>query len=356
VDGKAQQESSYWPGGRAINPNDSNDLTIGINLINPNPKLGEVGASFDGLMDDVLIFNGALSPDQVRQLFESPSSLVFHENVRVNNSSTANQNQNPIQKPDESKLKYGLCINFGLPTFAGPGEQGELPASRFAPAGVNVKSWARAAKAAGMTFAMPLVNSAGFCLWPTADDDYDIAHSPFKGDILGDFIAACNAEGVLPGAYYFVSNPHNEGAGRAASPVSNLSFNFIKKQIAELHTKYPGLRVQIFNGSNRFSAEQWAELVQLLHDVNPQCLILDGNHEGVTQHMGGTVLRNYKWQPNAEFVPVAELFRRYEEAQTAKKSLLLTVGADLSGNIPDNQISVLLALKDLVRTSSSAAH
>lgn len=41
---------------------------------------------------------------------------------------------------DSPALKYGLCINFGLQTFARPGEQGELPASRFAPASVNVKS------------------------------------------------------------------------------------------------------------------------------------------------------------------------------------------------------------------------
>ena len=249
---------------------------------------------------------------------------------------------------DSPALKFGLCINFGMPTFARPGEQGELPASRFAPAGVNVKSWARAAKAAGMTFAVPLVNSVGFCLWPTADDDYDIAHSPFQGDILGDFVAACNAEGILPGAFYFVSNAHNEGAGRAAGPVPNLYFNFIKKQITELHTKYPGLRVQIFGGSERFSAEQWADLVQLLHRVNPQCVMLDTKHEGVTQFGGGTVLKGWRWQPNAELVPAAQLFRLYDQTQTAKKSFLLTVGADLSGNIPGNQLAVLSQLKEMI--------
>jgi alpha-L-fucosidase len=249
---------------------------------------------------------------------------------------------------DSPALKSGLCINFGMGTFAKPGEQGELPASRFAPASVNVKSWVRATKAAGMTFAVPFVKAGGFCLWPTADGDYDIAHSPFKGDILGDFIAACNAEGILPGAYYFVADAHNEGAGRDGSPVPNLYFNFIKKQIAELHTKYPGLRVQIFNGSDRFSAEQWADLVQLVQRVNPQCVIMDGKHEGVTQLGGGTVLKSYRWQPNAELVPAAELFRRYDQTQAAKKSFLLTVGADRSGNIPDNQIAVLSRLKEMI--------
>lgn len=250
---------------------------------------------------------------------------------------------------DASDLKYGLCINFGLQTFAKPGEQGELPASRFAPASVNVKSWARAAKLAGMTFAVPTVKLGnGFCLWPTADSDYDISHSPFKGDILGDFIAACNAEGIWPGAFYSVPDAHNEGAARAAGPVPNLYFNFIKKQIVELHTKYPGLRVQIFGGSDRFSAEQWADLVQLVHRVNPQCVILDTKHEGVTQFGGGTVLKGWRWQPNAELVPVAQLFRLYDQAQTANKSFWLTVGADPSGNIPDNQLAVLTQLTQMI--------
>jgi hypothetical protein len=250
---------------------------------------------------------------------------------------------------DSPAMKYGLCINFGLQMFAKLGDQGELPASRFAPASMNVKSWVRAAKDAGMTFAVPIVkNGNGFCLWQTADYDYDISHRPFKGDIIGDFIAACNAEGILPGAFYSVPDAHNEGAGRTTGPVPNLYFSFIKKQITELHTKYPGLRVQIFGGSDRFSAEQWTDLVQLVHRVNPQCVILDLKHEGVMQFGGGTVLRGFRWQPKAELVPAEELFRLYDQTQTSKKSFWLTVGADPSGSIPDNQLAVLSQLKEMI--------
>ena len=250
---------------------------------------------------------------------------------------------------DNPALKFGLCINFGLPTFAKPGEQGEIPASQFAPASVNVKSWAHAAKEAGATFVTPIVKHAdGFCLWQTADSDYDIAHSPFKGDILGGFIAACNSEGILPGADYFIADAHNEGAGRRGSPVPNLYFNYMKKQITELHTKYPGLRVQIFNGSERLTPAQWNDLVQLVHSVNPQCVILDGKHEGVMQFGGGTVLKSWRWLPDAELVPAAELFRRYDQTQAAKKSFWLTVGADLSGTITDDQLALLKQLKQMI--------
>ncbi len=154
----------------------------------------------------------------------------------------------------------------------------------------------------------------------------------------------------MPGAFYSVADNHNEGAARTGDPVPNLYFGFIKKQIAELHTKYPGLRVQIFGSSPRLSPEQWNDLVQLLHRVNPQCVIMDAKHEGVTQFGGGTVLKGWRWQPNAELVPAAQLFRLYDQTQAAKKSFFLTVGANPSGNIPDNQIAELLTLREMMAT------
>jgi len=60
--------SHSWVGRVAEN---TYDLTIAGNRSDPDPKFGEVGASFDGLIDEVMIFNRALSPDEIRQLYES---------------------------------------------------------------------------------------------------------------------------------------------------------------------------------------------------------------------------------------------------------------------------------------------
>ena len=60
-------------------------MTLGINLIDPNPEYGEVsesfggpvddkgevGASFDGLMDEPMIWNRALSEEEVKSLYQS---------------------------------------------------------------------------------------------------------------------------------------------------------------------------------------------------------------------------------------------------------------------------------------------
>ncbi len=89
---------------------------------------------------------------------------------------------------DAPDLKYGLYIHFGMDTFRHAGEKGQLPVERFAPTSLNVKTWAHAAKEAGMTFAvLTAKHESGFCLWDSQGYDYDIAHSPFKGDLIGRF-------------------------------------------------------------------------------------------------------------------------------------------------------------------------
>jgi len=73
VDGWPQQRVARWEGRIPAN---SYDLTLGMNLVNPNPKFNEVGASFDGLMDDVMIFSRALSDDEVQALFKSQGGVL----------------------------------------------------------------------------------------------------------------------------------------------------------------------------------------------------------------------------------------------------------------------------------------
>jgi hypothetical protein len=73
VDGRPQQRVTHWQGRVPAN---SYDLTLGMNLVDPNPKFNEVGASFDGLMDDPMIFNRALSADEVQTLFKSQGGVL----------------------------------------------------------------------------------------------------------------------------------------------------------------------------------------------------------------------------------------------------------------------------------------
>jgi alpha-L-fucosidase len=259
--------------------------------------------------------------------------------------------------PDPSTLKYGLYIHYGMPTFAKPGEHGEIPANRFNPTSVNIKSWPHAAKEAGMTFAVLTVkHESGFCLWSSEGYDYDVSGSSFKGDIIGDFISACNEEGILPGVHYSIPDAHNEGAVRFQGPVPNLYFNLIKKQTTELHTKYPGIRVEVFDDVWRFSTPQFEEISAIVKRLNPGCVILDQRKppRGPV-YSYATIPKGWMWRANQPLNAAGQLFQAYEQARAANQSFLLNVGPDPGGNIPPNQLAVLTQMKAMIANPAVAS-
>ena len=252
---------------------------------------------------------------------------------------------------DAADLKYGLYIHYGMDTFRHAGEKGKLPVERFAPASVNVKAWTHAAKEAGMTFViLTAKHESGFCLWDSQGYDYDIAHSPFKGDLIADFIAACKADGIAPGVHYSIPDAYNEGAVRYQGVVPPPYFNVIKQHITELNTKYPELRVLILDVSSRLSPAQLDELSQIVKRLNPQCAVWASGKVGAAEphHLSATVNKGWMWSPNASLNPVQQLFTAYQQSQSAGKAFVLNVGPGPSGNISANEIAVLMEMKSLI--------
>ena len=142
---------------------------------------------------------------------------------------------------DAPDLNYGLYLQFGLQTFNKPGVKGQIPAARFAPSTpLNLRAWAHAAKEAGMTFAvLPVKHETGFCLWASRSSEYNISQSPYKRNLIDDFIAACQTENILPALHYSIPDGYNEGSINYKGPVSPQYYEVIKQQITEIHTSYP---------------------------------------------------------------------------------------------------------------------
>jgi len=252
-----------------------------------------------------------------------------------------------LSAADATNLKYGLYIHYGMDTFREAGEKDQLPVERFAPASIDVTSWARAAKGAGMTFAvLTAKHESGFCLWDSKDNGYDIAHSPVKGDLIADFIAACKAEGILPGVHYSIPDAHNDGAIRYKGAVPPPYFAVIKQHLAELHTKYPGLRVQIIDIAARLSPAQFYELSQMVKRLNPSCEFWSS--AGGSQYVAATGNKSWMWSANDPLIPTQRLFGNYQRSQAAGKAFLLNVGPMPTGVIPEDQLAVLQELKNLI--------
>ena len=66
VDGQLQKQVISWRGEIMAN---TNDLTIGMNRSNPMPE--EQGQSFDGAIDEAMIFNHALSDAEIKAVIAS---------------------------------------------------------------------------------------------------------------------------------------------------------------------------------------------------------------------------------------------------------------------------------------------
>jgi alpha-L-fucosidase len=253
-------------------------------------------------------------------------------------------------KPDPAQLKYGMYVHFGTATFAGPGAKSRWPAERFAFTELDLRAWARTAKAAGMTFVvLTAKHESGFCLWDSQDYEYDVGSSPVKVDIVGDFIAACKAEGLLPGIHYSIPDDYNEGVVRYKGEVPPPYFGVIKRQMAELHSKYPELRVQILDLSERLSPAQFEELRRIVERLNPACLVWGTTNGGYgLHHVPATINKGWMWSANGQLNSVQRLFEQYQQCQTDGKAFVLNVGPDRAGRIPADQAAALMEMKKLI--------
>ncbi len=102
------------------------------------------------------------------------------------------------------KLQYGMWINFGTLSFTGE-QCSKIPTSPLPPPDIynptrlDVDQWIATARKAGMRYAvLDSKGWHGFCLWDSKYTEYDVAASPVKTDVIGEFVRACRKYGIAP--------------------------------------------------------------------------------------------------------------------------------------------------------------
>lgn len=295
-------------------------------------------------------------------------------------------------------LRYGMFIHYGMSTFTlAEVDNGKSPSSRFAPPHSDTDQWARVAKEAGMKYAvLTSKHVAGHCLWDSKatyrgkEFDYDVATSGNRQDVVGDFIASCRKHGIAPGLYYCMMDAHS-GLGPKVWGARELPpeyFQLVKDQLAELNTRYQGIRMMWLDIPRLTSMAQRAELYKLVRAANPDCVVLfnygivggdltlqsskgvswptdvlnserktakppfrhaqswDGKPRWIGYEHCDCLGRDWFWTPRDKPRPTAELFRLYDEAvNKAGGNLLLDVGPGQDGRIGDDRIRALMDLK-----------
>ena len=137
-------------------------------------------------------------------------NLLNHQYIQVKTTNDKNSDIKGAQRLSIEKLKewesleYGMFIHFGMSTFDGEElSPGDKPSRLYNPTHLDVDQWIRAARDAGMKYAvLTTKHVSGHCLWPTIYTDYNVSTSDNKTDVVGAFVNACHKYGILPGFYY----------------------------------------------------------------------------------------------------------------------------------------------------------
>ncbi len=179
-------------------------------------------------------------------------------------------------------LRFGMFIHFNIATYANQ----DWPDPNFSPALFNpvkldCNQWAEAAKSANMSYGcLTTKHHSGFCIWDTKTTNYSVMHSPFKRDVVKEFVNAFRAKGLKVMLYYSILDTHHKLRPNEIEPKH---IEMVKKQITELLTNYGPIQALIIDGWDapwsRISYDDipFEQIYKLVKSLQPNCLLMDLN-------------------------------------------------------------------------------
>ena len=260
-------------------------------------------------------------------------------------------------------------------------------------------AWARAAKQAGMEYVvMTAKHHDGFCLFDSRLTEFKSTNTPFGRDAVKEFVEAVRAEGLKVGLYFTLidwhhpdyphygdnfhpmrHNPAFENSGRDFTRY----FDYMHGQIREICTNYGKLDLLWFDfayGDLRGEAWRGTELVSMVRTLQPDVLIdnrieVSGEGfgslyqcdpkpyhgdfvtpekfippQGIRDVQGNpmvweaciTMNNNWGYCPeDKHFKSAPLLIKKLVECVSKGGNMILNVGPDGDGNIPEESLEIL---------------
>lgn len=278
----------------------------------------------------------------------------------------------------------------------------------FNPVNYDPRLWARAAKQAGMKYAvMTSKHHDGFCLFDSQYTDYKAANTPAKRDLIREYVEAFRAEGLKVGFYYSLLDWHHPDypiAGDLHHPLRNHPdyqdragnlpryVEYLYNQVRELLTNYGTIDIIWFDFSyENMRGEAWeaTKLVQMVRSLQPDILIddrLGGNQrakspeiyagdfvspeqiippEGIVNEAGEPIpweacltLNDHwgyaAWDTN--WKSPKTVIRSLVECVSKGGNMLLNVGPTAKGEIPDECLRILHEVGEWMHQNGSSIY
>ena len=179
-------------------------------------------------------------------------------------------------------LRFGMFIHYNMPTYSiEDWPDPDMPARAFAPTHLDCHQWARAAKAANMSYGcLTTKHHSGFCIWDTKTTDYNSMQSPAKVDVVRQYVDAFREEGLAVMLYFSILDTHHRIRPGHIKPEHT---KFIKAQLKELLTNYGDITALIIDGWDapwsRISYDEisFPEIYDYVKSLQPNCLLMDLN-------------------------------------------------------------------------------
>lgn len=180
----------------------------------------------------------------------------------------------------------------------------------FDPADYQPREWARLAKAAGMKYAvLTAKHHDGFCLFDSALTDYKATNTKAGRDLVREFLEAFRAEGIKVGLYFSIIDWHHPDFpkyGDKQHPMRNreeykdekIDFDryltYMHGQVKELVTNYGKLDLLWFDFSyDDMCGEKWkaTDLIRMVREHQPD-VVIDNRLEGAGDNHGSIATAN----------------------------------------------------------------
>ncbi|TWR26423.1 alpha-L-fucosidase [Mucilaginibacter pallidiroseus] len=198
-------------------------------------------------------------------------------------------------------MKFGLFIHWGIYSILGDGEwvmnQRKIPyndykrlADFFNPQEFNAKEWVAFAKKAGMKYiTVTSRHHDGFSMFKTGLSAYNIVDAtPYKKDPMMELAKECEKEGIELHFYYSLLDWGRPDYAYGTTVVDGKPqagdwlgyINFMKGQLTELITKYPGVKGIWFDGNWERPKADWHydDIYGTIHKLNSSILIGNNHH------------------------------------------------------------------------------
>ncbi|HUE83160.1 MAG TPA: alpha-L-fucosidase [Pyrinomonadaceae bacterium] len=267
-----------------------------------------------------------------------------------------------------------------------PVNEYEQLAPQFNPVGFNAEQWVKLAKDAGMKYiVITAKHHDGFAMYDSKTSPYNIvAATPFKRDPLKELAMAAQKADIKLCFYYSQTqdwhDPDAVGNDWDFPDESKKNFSRyfeekVKPQVRELLTNYGPIGLIWFDTPRNITREQSEELVRLVHQLQPDCLVSgrvghgvgDYDSVGDNQISVGEVRRDWEtpvtlndtWgfkKDDENWKPTAILIRQMVQVVSRGGNYLLNVGPTARGIIPEPSVQRLQQVGEWLKKNSEAVY